>query len=187
MKGIILGDDEQDIVPSSMTGEEETQRSVVEDFETQDMESAEDPIDQLMTLQNRFWQDWTVKPLRCALLEGTMRERLSGERLDMIWAVASTLIESCRGLGRAEQQEIARWLMRTSTEELRAFLPESELPAELAQSERMLVVPSVSTKIQKWQLACRLALRRFRVASAGVRILAPSFGVSPDVFRAASA
>ena len=34
-------DDEQDIVPSSMTGEEETQRSVVEDFETQDMESAE--------------------------------------------------------------------------------------------------------------------------------------------------
>ena len=180
-------DDEQDIVPSSMTGEEETQRSVVEDFETQDMESAEDPVDQLMTLQNRFWQDWTVKPLRCALLEGTMRERLSGERLDMIWAVASTLMESCRGLGRAEQQEIARWLMRTSTEELRAFLPESELAVELAQPEHMLVVPSVSMKIQKWQLACRLALRRFRVASAGVRILAPSFGVSPDVFRAASA
>ena len=181
------GDDEQDIVPSSMTDEEETQCSAVEDFETQDMESAEDPVDQLMALQNRFWQDWTVKPLRCALLEGTMRERLSGERLDMVWAVASTLMESCRGLGRAEQQEIARWLMRTSTEELRAFLPESELAVELAQPEHMLVVPSVSMKIQKWQLACRLALRRFRVASAGVRILAPSFGVSPDVFRAASA
>jgi hypothetical protein len=181
------GDDEQDIVPSSMTDEEETQCSAVEDFETQDMESADDPVDQLMALQNRFWQDWTVKPLRCALLEGTMRERLSGERLDMVWAVASTLMESCRGLGRAEQQEIARWLMRTSTEELRAFLPESELAVELAQPEHMLVVPSVSMKIQKWQLACRLALRRFRVASAGVRILAPSFGVSPDVFRAASA
>ena len=54
-------DDERDIVPSNMTGEEETQRSVVEDFETRDMESAEDPVDQLMTLQNRFWQDWTVK------------------------------------------------------------------------------------------------------------------------------
>ena len=181
------GDDEQDIVPSSMTDEEETQCSAVEYFETQDMESADDPVDQLMALQNRFWQDWTVKPLRCALLEGTMRERLSGERLDMVWAVASTLMESCRGLGRAEQQEIARWLMRTSTEELRAFLPESELAVELAQPEHMLVVPSVSMKIQKWQLACRLALRRFRVASAGVRILAPSFGVSPDVFRAASA
>ena len=181
------GDDEQDIVPSSMTDEEETQCSAVEDFETQDMESADDPVDQLMALQNRFWQDWTVKPLRCALLEGTMRERLSGERLDMVWAVASTLMESCRGLGRAEQQEISRWLMRTSTEELRAFLPESELAVELAQPEHMLVVPSVSMKIQKWQLACRLALRRFRVASAGVRILAPSFGVSPDVFRAASA
>jgi len=181
------GDDEQDIVPSSMTDEEETQCRAVEDFETQDMESADDPVDHLMALQNRFWQDWTVKPLRCALLEGTMRERLSGERLDMVWAVASTLMESCRGLGRAEQQEIARWLMRTSTEELRAFLPESELAVELAQPEHMLVVPSVSMKIQKWQLACRLALRRFRVASAGVRILAPSFGVSPDVFRAASA
>ena len=181
------GDDEQDIVPSSMTDEEETQCSAVEDFETQDMESADDPVDQLMALQNRFWQDWTVKPLRCTLLEGTMRERLSGERLDMVWAVASTLMESCRGLGRAEQQEIARWLMRTSTEELRAFLPESELAVELAQPEHMLVVPSVSMKIQMWQLACRLALRRFRVASAGVRILAPSFGVSPDVFRAASA
>ena len=156
------GDDEQDIVPSSMTDEEETQCSAVEDFETQDMESADDPVDQLMALQNRFW-------------------------LDMVWAVASTLMESCRGLGRAEQQEIARWLMRTSTEELRAFLPESELAVELAQPEHMLVVPSVSMKIQKWQLACRLALRRFRVASAGVRILAPSFGVSPDVFRAASA
>ena len=35
---------------------------MVEDFETQDMESAEDPVDQLMTLQNRFGKNWTVKP-----------------------------------------------------------------------------------------------------------------------------
>lgn len=180
-------EEEQDSVPSIMDGEDETQRSVVEGLEAQDMDGGEDPVDQLMALQNRFWQDQSVKPLRCALLEYTIRHRISGDQLDMMWAVASTLMESCHGLGRAQQQEIARWLMRTSTDELRAFLPESELQLELAQPDRESVVPSVSSKIQKWQLACRLALRRFRVATAGVRILAPAFGVSPDVFRAASA
>ena len=56
-------DDEQDIVPSSMTGEGRRLNAVwLRDFETQDMESAEDPVDQLMALQNRFWQTGRSNP-----------------------------------------------------------------------------------------------------------------------------
>jgi len=139
----------------------------------------------LVSLQNRLWKDKSCKALRCALLERSLVNSMGLERLDLVWTVASVLVESSEGMTFAQQQEVAAWLLGSSDEDLHNLLPPMDLARELTMEMPAYILPPVSGKITQWKRACRNRLARFQYPRAGVRILAPSFGVSERAFLAA--
>lgn len=147
----------------------------------------EDADDALIALQNRFWQSLSVKALRCGLLEATVLGHLSGNRVDLVWAAASATAESCIRMKEREQREVAQWLVATPEDVLWKLLPEADLLTEITTQRGQPILPPVSVKIDRWKYACRVKLARFRYPQAGIRILAPKFGVSQTVFQKACA
>lgn len=145
----------------------------------------EDGDDVLIAIQNRFWQSGAVKALRRALLEATILGRVSADRLDLVWATASATAESCLGMKEHEQRDVAGWLASAPEDVLWKLLPDADLLTEIATGGIQRVLPPVSAKIDRWKDSCRARLARFRYPQAGIRILAPKFGVSPAVFQKA--
>lgn len=143
----------------------------------------EDADDALIALQNRFWQSLSVKALRCGLLEATVLGHLSGNRVDLVWAAASATADSCIRMKEREQREVAQWLVAAPEDVLWKLLPEADLLTEITTQRVQPVLPPVSVKIDRWKYACRVKLARFRYPQAGIRILAPKFGVSQTVFQ----
>lgn len=138
--------------------------------------------DQLIMLQNKLWEHRSLKPLRCALLEVVMTQDLPATRVDLMWAAASVLVESCEGMKGTQQKEVAMWLVTATDDDLRNVLPSTDLMTELTMEITPLVLPPVTGKIKHWRSACRIRLARFQYPRAGARILAPKFGVSETVF-----
>ena len=139
----------------------------------------------LIALQNRFWQSLSVKALRCGLLEATILGHLSGSRMDLVWAAASATAESCVRMKEREQREVAYWLVAAPEDVLWKLLPEADLLTEITTEGMQRVLPPVSVKIERWKYSCRVKLARFIYPQAGIRILAPKFGVSQNVFQKA--
>ncbi|MDI3467817.1 MAG: hypothetical protein OJF50_006638 [Nitrospira sp.] len=156
-----------------------------------------DQVDTMMTREMvQFWASSQHVALRRRLLDVTMCGHLapssqstgedvdpkvqtcSRERLSMVWMVAATLTAGCHRMTSMQQDEFVAWLVRSADEELRQFLPEGAEEVGL---------PNVYAKIRSWSRICRQRLARFRSRSAGVRILAPSFGVSEQAFATAVA
>ncbi|GJL61668.1 MAG: hypothetical protein NPIRA04_03220 [Nitrospirales bacterium] len=160
---------------SSTLSEEST--SMDEDSETS---SATD--EQLVALENRFWLDRRLRPFRVALLEATMLKRIPATSVNLVWAVASNLAESCEHLSGTAQREVAEWVCQACPEDLEGFLPDREDQDDLDTSQQL---PDIQHKIRKWQQACRARVNRFRYRQAGIRILAPKFGVSHEAFAVA--
>lgn len=151
----------------------------------QDVSEQEDADDMLIALQNRFWQSLSVKALRCGLLEATILGRLSGSRMDLVWAAASATAESCVRMKEREQREVAHWLVAAPEDVLWKLLPEADLLTEITTDGMQRVLPPISVKIERWKYSCRVKLARFIYPQAGIRILAPKFGVSQAVFQKA--
>ncbi len=145
----------------------------------------EDADEALIALQNRFWQSLSVKALRCGLLEATVLGHLSGNRVDLVWAAASATAESCIRMKEREQREVVQWLVAAPDDVLWKLLPEVDLLTEITSQRVQPALPPVSVKIDRWKSACRVKLARFRYPQAGIRILAPKFGVSQAVFQKA--
>lgn len=151
----------------------------------EDVSEQEDADDMLIALQNRFWQSLSVKALRCGLLEATILGRLSGSRMDLVWAAASATAESCVRMKEREQREVAHWLVAAPEDVLWKLLPESDLLTEITTEGMQRVLPPISVKIERWKYSCRVKLARFIYPQAGIRILGPKFGVSQAVFQRA--
>lgn len=151
----------------------------------QDVSEQEDADDMLIALHNRFWQSLSVKALRCGLLEATILGRLSGSRMDLVWAAASATADSCIRMKEREQREVAEWLVAAPEDVLWKLLPEADLLTEITTQRGQPVLPPVTVKIDRWKYACRVKLARFRYPQAGIRLLAPKFGVSQTVFQKA--
>ncbi len=160
-----------------------------------DSEYDEDLVDALMTRELvQFWASPQHLTLRRRLLDVTMCGRLtpsmagSGEmadldrlavpreRLGLVWMVAATLTAGCDRFSPIQEQEFVAWLVASTDEDLRHFLPEGAEEVGL---------PNVYAKIRSWCRSCRQRVRKFRSIPAGVRILAPSFGVSEQAFATA--
>jgi hypothetical protein len=149
----------------------------------EDVSEQEDADDMLIALQNRFWQSLSVKALRCGVLEATILGRLSGKRTDLVWAAASATADSCIRMKEREQREVAQWLVAAPEDVLWKLLPDADLLTEITTEGMQRVLPSVSVKIERWKYSCRVKLARFIYPQAGIRILAPKFGVSQTVFQ----
>jgi len=131
-----------------------------------------------------FWSSKEQMALRRLLLDRTMCGVLapasevsaSIDRLALIWTVAALLTESCARFSDRETQEFVTWLIQSTDAELRMFLPEGlqEMP-----------LPNAYAKIRSWMRSCAQRVRGFRSRPAGVRILAPKFGVSERAFAQA--
>jgi hypothetical protein len=167
-------------------GDEPTEESSDEAASAdQDVSEQEDADDRLIALQNRFWQSLSVKALRCGLLEATILGHLSGSRMDLVWAAASATAESCVRMKEREQREVAHWLVAAPEDVLWKLLPEADLLTEITTEAVQRVLPPISVKIERWKYSCRIKLARFIYPQAGIRILAPKFGVSQAVFQKA--
>ncbi len=153
--------------------------------EGKEVSEQEDADDMLIALQNRFWQSLSVKALRCGLLEAAILGRLSGKRMDLVWAAASATAESCIRMKEREQREVAQWLVAAPEDVLWKLLPEADLLTEITTEGMQRILPPVSVKIERWKYSCRVKLARFMYPQAGIRILAPKFGVSQAVFQKA--
>ena len=138
--------------------------------------------EQLIALENRLWLDRHVRPFRVSLLEATMLNRIPDELVNLVWAVAANLLESCEHLSAAAQHEVAEWLCQAYPEDLEGLLPERN---EQEDPEAPRQLPEIQYKIRQWQRACRQRVSRFRSRQAGIRILAPKFGVSQHAFAVA--
>ncbi len=168
------------------SGEEPTEESSDEAASPdQDVSEQEDADDMLIALQNRFWQSLSVKALRCGLLEATILGHLSGSRMDLVWAAASATAESCVRMKEREQREVAHWLAAAPEDVLWKLLPEADLLTEITTEGMQRVLPPISVKIERWKYSCGVKLARFLYPQAGIRILAPKFGVSQAVFQKA--
>jgi hypothetical protein len=100
----------------------------------------------------------------------------SVDRLALIWTVAALLTESCARFSDRERQDVVTWLIQRTDAELRMFLPDGlqEMP-----------LPNAYAKIRSWMRSCAQRVRGFRSRPAGVRMLAPKFGVSERAFTQA--
>ncbi len=160
-----------------------------------DIQDEMDALDAVMTRDMvQFWASPAHIGLRRLLLDYTMRGQLtpswlverseanpehvvvSRERLGLIWMVAATLTQACGRFSLTQQEEFVAWLIESSDDELRQFLPEGteELP-----------LPNVYAKIRSWMRSCRQRVIKFRSQSAGVRLLSRQFGVSETAFQTA--
>jgi len=109
----------------------------------------------------------------CGVLAPTSELSASTDRLALIWTVAALLTESCARFSDRETQEFVTWLIQSTDADLRMFLPEGlhEMP-----------LPNAYAKIRSWMRSCAQRVRGFRSRAAGVRMLAPKFGVSERAF-----
>jgi hypothetical protein len=131
-----------------------------------------------------FWSSKEQMALRRLLLDRTMCGVLaptselsaSVDRLALIWTVAALLTESCARFSDRERQDFVNWLIQSTDAELRIFLPDGlhEMP-----------LPNAYAKIRSWMRSCAQRVQGFRSRTAGVRILAPKFGVSERAFATA--
>ena len=145
-------------------------------------ETLSDSDEHLVALENRLWLDHRLRPLRVSLLEATMLNRIPDDVVNLVWAVAANLAESCEHLSAAAQREVAEWVCQASPEDLEGLLPEREDDDDPTVPRQL---PEIWVKIRKWQQACRQRVNRFRFRQAGIRILAPKFGVSRAAFAVA--
>lgn len=149
-----------------------------------DMEAMEDAEALLVRSLVGFWSSKEQLTVRRLLLDRTMcgvlapatETSASVDRLALIWTVAALLTDSCARLSDQEPQEFVNWLLQRSDAELRMFLPEDlqEIP-----------LPNTYAKIRSWMRSCAQRVRGFRSRAAGVRLLAPKFGVSERAFATA--
>ena len=149
-----------------------------------DMEAMEDAEALLVRSLVGFWSSKEQLAVRRLLLDRTMcgvlapatERSASVDRLALIWTVAALLTDSCARLSDQEPQEFVSWLLQRSDAELRMFLPEDlqEMP-----------LPNTYAKIRSWMRSCAQRVRGFRSRAAGVRLLAPKFGVSERAFATA--
>jgi len=112
----------------------------------------------------------------CGVVTPTSELSASTDRLALIWTVAALLTESCGRFSDREQQDFVNWLIQSQDAELRMFLPDGlqEMP-----------LPNAYAKIRSWMRSCAQRVRGFRSRAAGVRMLAPKFGVSERAFAQA--
>ena len=156
---------------------------------TPELDDPEIDLEALLTREMvQFWSSYEHRDLRRLLLDCTMRGELvpstmpdetsavSCERLGLVWTVAATLTQGCGRMSTQQQQEFVSWLVQSSDEELRQFLPEGTEESSL---------PPVYIKIRSWMRSCRERVLKFRSESAGVRLLSRQFGVSETAFRTA--
>jgi len=149
--------------------------------ETEAMEDAEALLVRSLV---GFWSSKEQIALRRLLLDRTMCGVLaptselsaSTDRLGLIWMVAALLTESCARFSDREMQDFVNWLIQSRDAELRMFLPDGlqEMP-----------LPNAYAKIRFWMRSCAQRVRGFRSRAAGVRMLAPKFGVSERAFARA--
>lgn len=114
----------------------------------------------------------------CGVLTASTETSASIDRLALIWTVAAILTESVSRLSGREQHEFVEWLVESSDAELRAFLPEDL---------QDMALPNVYVKIRSWMRSCAQRVQSFRSRAAGIRFLAPKFGVSERAFETAVA
>ncbi len=112
----------------------------------------------------------------CGVLAPTSELSASTDRLALVWTVAALLTESCARFSDREMQDFVNWLIQSRDAELRMFLPDGlqEMP-----------LPNAYAKIRSWMRSCAQRVRGFRSRAAGVRMLAPKFGVSERAFAQA--
>lgn len=161
-----------------------------------DISDDQDLLDEVLTrAMVNFWASPAHLGVRRMLLDRTMCAELgqsqfsddetdqvpnsvatSCRRLGLIWTVAAILTEDVARFTLAQQEELVSWLIASSDEELRQFLPEGadEIP-----------LPNVYAKIRSWMRSCRARVMKFRSQSAGVRLLSRQFGVSEAAFQTA--
>ena len=149
--------------------------------ETEAMEDAEALLVRSLV---GFWSSKEQIALRRLLLDRTMCGVLaptselsaSTDRLGLIWMVAALLTESCARFSDRDMQDFVNWLIQSRDAELRMFLPDGlqEMP-----------LPNAYAKIRSWMRSCAQRVRGFRSRAAGVRMLAPKFGVSERAFARA--
>ncbi len=161
-----------------------------------DTSDDQDLLDEVLTrAMVNFWASPAHLGVRRMLLDRTMcaelgqshssddetdqagnRVAMSCGRLGLIWTVAAILTQDVARFTLAQQEELVSWLIASSDEELRQFLPEGadEIP-----------LPNVYAKIRSWMRSCRARVMKFRSESAGVRLLSRQFGVSETAFRTA--
>lgn len=161
-----------------------------------DISDDQDLLDEVLTrAMVNFWASPAHLGVRRMLLDRTMCAELgqsqfsddetdqvpnsvatSCRRLGLIWTVAAILTQDVARFTLAQQEELVSWLIASSDEELRQFLPEGadEMP-----------LPNVYAKIRSWMRSCRARVMKFRSQSAGVRLLSRQFGVSEAAFQTA--
>lgn len=154
------------------------------DLLLQETEAMEDADALLVRSLVGLWSSKEQIALRRLLLDRTMCGVLaspselsaSTDRLALIWTVAALLTESCGRFSDREQQDFVNWLIQSQDAELRLFLPDGlqDIP-----------LPNAYAKIRSWMRSCAQRVRGFRSRAAGVRMLAPKFGVSERAFAQA--
>jgi hypothetical protein len=154
------------------------------DTELKETEAMEDAEALLVRALVGLWSSREKIALRRLLLDRTMCGVLaptsdvsaSTDRLALVWTVAALLTESCARFSDREQQDFVNWLIQSRDAELRMFLPDGlqEMP-----------LPNAYAKIRSWMRSCAQRVRGFRSRAAGVRMLAPKFGVSERAFAQA--
>ena len=140
----------------------------------------------LMHLLLRLWETPGLRALRCALLDRTLTGRLttpgtlcaSVDRMKGIWLVAAAYTADLSSVSERDVTQLVNWLVTTSDDELVEALPDEHQYAPL---------PNAYAKIRSWMGGCRRSLRRWDFPKAGVRTLAPKFGVSEQAFASACA
>jgi uncharacterized CHY-type Zn-finger protein len=163
---------------------DDTPESAASDPTESDMMDDEEQA--LMHLLLRFWETPGLRAFRCALLDRTLTARLtctgaqssSVDRMKCIWLIAAVHTFEMSRVREADVTELVDWLVTTSDEGLLTALPEEHQYAPL---------PNAYAKIRSWMLGCRRSLRRWDFPKAGVRTLAPKFGVSEQAFATACA
>ncbi|MBU6482797.1 MAG: hypothetical protein KGS09_19935 [Nitrospirae bacterium] len=158
--------------------------STASDLLLKETEAMEDAEALLVRSLVGFWSSKEQIALRRLLLDRTMSGVLaptselsaSTDRLALIWTVAALLTESCARFSDREMQDFVNWLSQSRDAELRMFLPDGlqEMP-----------LPNAYAKIRSWMRSCAQRVRGFRSRAAGVRMLAPKFGVSERAFARA--
>lgn len=186
------GSDEGDLVEALVGMTEDAEGSheshdssaTASDLLPKETEAMEDAEALLVRSLVGLWSSKEQIALRRLLLDRTMCGVLapcselsaSVDRLALIWSVAALLTESCARFSDREQQDFVNWLIQSTDAELRMFLPDGlqEMP-----------LPNAYAKIRSWMRSCGQRVRGFRSRAAGVRILAPKFGVSERAFAQA--
>lgn len=156
------------------------------DWDAQEVSHEDVPTseEQLLTRLGELWSYSAYRGVREGLLEATFLQPRSKEEVSLWWSVTLVFLENCRELSKADQRQFVLCLVGLSTEQLEEYLsewwdPETETLAE--------ILPDITPKLNRYRQACREKLERFRVRSAGIRILAPKFHPNPKVFEAAVA